>query len=108
MFKQFLTALSITAAMSLATVSAGEMTLLEEAAEFDRLSARVSADGHGTVKVKRCDECKELRLRIAPGTRLEVNGKRRPLQELNLGALAAGTVFFDAESNTVLRISGSR
>ncbi len=94
--------------MSLATVSAGEMTLLEEAAEFDRLSARVSASNRGTIKVKSCDECEALRLRIAPSTQLEVNGKRQPLKELNNGALSAGTVFFDAQTLTVLRISGSR
>lgn len=108
MFKHFFATLTIAAAMSLASVSAGEMTLLEEAAEFDRLSAFVSADGHGAIKVKVCDECEELSLRIEPGTQLEVNGKRRPLLALNDGALSAGTVFFDAESLTVLRISGSR
>ena len=108
MFKHFLKTLTIAAAMGLATVSAGEMTLLQEAAEFERLSAIVSADGHGSIKVKVCDECEELRLKIAPRTQLEVNGKARPLTELNKGALSDGTVFFDAESLTVLRISGSR
>lgn len=108
MFKQVLTTLIIASAMIFATLSAGEMTLLEEAAEFERLSASVTASGTGSIKVKRCDECDELRLHISPSTQLEVNGERRPLAELNNGALNAGTVFFDPDNSTVLRISGSR
>ena len=105
MFKHFLTFLLLAAMTS---ASAGEMTLLEEATEFERLNARVTADGKGYVQLKRCDECELVRLTIDSRTQLVVNGKRRALGELNNGELRFGTAFYDAESLRVTRINGSR
>ena len=105
MFKHLITLLMFAV---MATAGAGEMTLLEEAAEFDRLSARVTSEGKGYLQLKRCDDCKPVRLKVQPGTELTLNGKRRPLAELNNGELRFGTAFYDPETNRVLRISGSR
>ena len=91
-----------------ATAQAGPMTLIEEAAEFDRLDARVSRTGSGVVRIVPCDDCAQLTLKLTAATTLEIDGEPRPLETLNRKAVRDGTVFFDADSRRVLRIVAYR
>lgn len=95
-------------ALAMGTASAGKMVLLEEAAEFDTLNVRVSNKGKGTLKLKRCDECDEVRLKITPNTQLRVGNQTLPLDALNRATLRSGTVFYRVESGVVTRIVAMR
>ena len=105
MLKQLLITLLLSA---MTVASAGTMIILEEAAEFDALSVRVSDKGKGTFRLRPCDECKELRLKIAPTTALRVGGKRLPLAAVNSLTLRSGTVFYDVDTRVVTRIEAVR
>lgn len=108
MSKVIATALA-TATLALATAAgAGPMVLLEEAAEFERLDARVNSSGSGTMRVAACDNCESLRLKVNAGTALEINGKAQSIKAINDGPLRDGTVFYNAETKRVLRIVATR
>lgn len=106
MHKSFL--IAVAATMFATATIAGPMTLLEEAAEFDRLDARVSSNGDGLMRITPCDGCQELRLALHAGTQLEINGEKRPIKAVNDGALRDGVVFYDAGTKRVLRLVASR
>ena len=106
MLKKILITLLLTCAMSIA--SAGKMTLLEEAAEFDALNVRISASGKGTVRLRPCDQCDKARLKIGPSTTLTVGGKTLPLSALNNITLHDGTLFFRMSDGVVTRIEATR
>lgn len=106
MFRNTLTALLLAALCGLA--SAGPMTLLEEAAEFQRLDARVSDDDRGYLRIANCDGCEQMRLEINSATSLEIDGEPRPLKTLNRAALRDGTVFYDPQTKRVKRIVAYR
>lgn len=91
-----------------AAANAGPMTLLEEAAEFERLDARVSDDHSGYVRVAACDQCEPLRLEIHAATMLEVDGQPQSLKTLNRRALHDGTIFYDPQSKRIMRIVADR
>lgn len=91
-----------------ATAQAAPMTLLEEAAEFDRLDARVSRNGSGVLRIVPCDDCAQLKLKLTAATTLEIGGELQPLDTLNRRALRDGTIFYDANSQRVLRIVAYR
>lgn len=95
-------------ALAMGTASAGKMVLLEEAAEFDALSARVSDKGKGKLRLRPCDTCEEVRLKIVPTTKLRVGGKDVPITTLNRTMLRSGTIFYRAESGVVTRIEAVR
>lgn len=106
MFKHL--TIAILLAFTAGIASAGKMTLLEEAAEFETLSVRVSSDGTGDVRLRSCDECDELQLKLAPTTTLRVGGKALPLSTLNRQTLRSGTVFFRSEDYVITRIESAR
>lgn len=106
MFKQLLITALLTFAVGVA--SAGKMTLLEEAAEFESLSVRVSGNGKGNIRLQSCDECEELRLKLSAATTLQVAGKSLPLSSLNKYTLYDGTVFFRPGDNVITRIEAAR
>ncbi|MBT8132225.1 MAG: hypothetical protein KJO35_08145 [Gammaproteobacteria bacterium] len=87
---------------------AGKMTLLEEAAEFEKLSISVTQQGDGQFQLRSCDDCADKQLWVSADTVLTVRGKRLPVKALNRLTLRNGTVFFRVESGQVTRINASR
>ncbi len=100
--------LTLLLAFAMGIASAGEMTLLEEAAEFESLKVRVSDTNQGQFRIRNCDNCDEVQLKVTSSTRLTVGGKRVPLAALNRFTLKDGTVFYRVESGIVTRIEAAR
>ena len=105
MYKSFLCAALLTLAMGVG--SAAPMTLLEEAAEFERLDVSISSDGVGALSIRPCEVCDELKLKLSASTQLKIGGKRMPLATLNLGTLHGGTVYYRPKDGQVTRIEAA-
>lgn len=95
-------------ALTLGAAAKADLVLLEEAAEFQFLEARVGPGGEGFINLRACDHCVTLQLRVTAATRLRINGKSFPISELNNGRIADGTAFYDPDRLRVTRIDGTR
>ncbi|MBT8143447.1 MAG: hypothetical protein KJO55_02035, partial [Gammaproteobacteria bacterium] len=85
MLKQLIQCSLLAALLGLCSLAAADMELVEEAAEFERLTTRVTADGDGYINLRACDTCESQQLRLTEATRVFINGKGHHVTELNRG-----------------------
>ena len=82
----------------------GFMIEYEKGYEVDELDVITTATRFGEVRVRECDDCEPIRLRLTEDTELFVGGEPVPLANLRLLRGRAGVVFRDIENENVLRI----
>lgn len=81
-----------------------EMTLLENAVEFEYLNVALIGKSSGTVTVKRCEACQPAIFKITAETKLFVADKEVPMQQVVRHKQRAGVMFYEPDTSNLTRI----
>ena len=107
MFKKILTTIMLVIAVCLvnpASAAIGKIIAQSEAAEAKKIEVTVNkSDRTGVARVRGCKQC-PLRLDINANTEFYHNGKPVPFFKIKFLFGKPGTVVYDADSETAIRI----
>ncbi|MEO0975372.1 MAG: hypothetical protein AAFX85_19965 [Pseudomonadota bacterium] len=96
--------LSLIAATGAQAVEASYMKVVEHAAESAFLDLSLNTSTSGTIRAKRCDHCKELRLQVTADTIVVQGNTKITLIDADQNRHLGATVLFDPETMIVTRI----